>query len=58
MLMAFIGNACWLFAPSQRRSEGCGPHRAAFARGGKRAKIVLKIHVKIQTVISYVFACK
>ena len=41
----------------QRRSEGgCGPHRAALARGGKRTKIV-KIHVKIQVVISYVFAC-
>jgi len=22
--------------------RGCGPHRAAFARGGKRAKIVFK----------------
>jgi len=35
------------------RSEGCGgcgPHRAALARGGKRAKIVFKIHVKIQIV--------
>ena len=29
----------------------------ALARGGKRAKIVFKNHVKIQIVISYVFAC-
>jgi len=38
-------------------SGGCGPHRAALARGGKRAKIVLKIHLKIQIVISYARAC-
>jgi len=33
--------------------RGCGPHRAALAKGGNRAKIVLKNHVKIQIVISY-----
>jgi len=27
------------------------------APGGKRAKIVVKIHAKIQVVISYAFAC-
>jgi len=41
----------------QWRSEGCGPHRAALVRGGKRAKIVFLMHVKIQIVISYAFAC-
>ena len=40
------------------RGGGCGPHRAALARGGKRAKnCFLKIHVKILIVISCVFAC-
>jgi len=36
---------------------GCGPHRAALARGGIWAIIVLEIHVTIQIVISYVFVC-
>jgi len=31
------------YAPlNQRRSKGCGPHRAALATDGKRAKIVKK----------------
>ena len=37
------------------RSEWSAGARAA--PGGKRAKIVVKIHAKIQVVISYVFAC-
>jgi len=40
-----------------RGVRGCGPHRAALARGGKRAKMFLKIHVKIQIAITYVFPC-
>jgi len=41
------------------RSEGgaglTGPHFLGAANG---RKLFLKIHVKIQTIISYVFACK
>jgi len=38
--------------------RGCGPHLAALARGGKRAKIVLKnSRENSDCVISYVFAC-
>jgi len=42
------------------RSEGgCGPHRAALSRGGKRAKIVFKnSREDSDCIISYVFACK
>jgi len=29
-------------APQRRSEGGCGPHRAALARGGKRTKIVFK----------------
>jgi len=39
----------------------CGPHRAALCRGGKRAKRVLKIYVKIQIVPkihNYVFTVR
>ena len=36
----------------------CGPLRAALAIGAaNERKLFLKIHVKIQVVISYVFAC-
>ena len=36
----------------------CGPHRAALARGGKRAKIVFKnSRENSDCIISYVFAC-
>ena len=39
-------------------ARGCGPHRAALARGGKRAKIVFKnSRENSDNRISYVFAC-
>ena len=41
-----------------RRCGGCGPHRAALARGGKRAKIVFKdSRENSDCNFSYVFAC-
>ena len=42
-----------------RGCGGCGPHRAALARGGgKRAKIVFKnSRENSDCIISYVFAC-
>jgi len=45
-------------ASGHRRSKGCGPHRAALARGGKLAKIVfLNSRENSDCIISYVFAC-
>jgi len=52
----------WGRTSHQRRSKGSAggagrTRRQALTRGGKRAKIVFKIHMKIQIVISYMFAC-
>ena len=37
--------------PFRGVASGCGPHRAALARGGKWTEIVFLVYVKIQIVI-------
>jgi len=39
-----------------RGVRGCGPHRAALARNGKRAKIVKKKHIHANSDYLFLFA--
>jgi len=57
----FCKSGPWLLAGDQRRSEegagGAGRSGRHLLGAANGRKYVLKIHVKIQIVISYVFAC-